>query len=84
MYYDPSCKRFFMFLWDLQTNREVKMLKLVKTEVDPFYQLIRGARLRQNYIALHGADEYYDLRMDFPLNFISGKNAWGKRRDFEV
>jgi hypothetical protein len=60
------------------------LIKLDKTEVDPYYQLVRGARLRQNYIALHGSDEYYDLRMEFPLNFISGKSVWGHRRDFEV
>jgi hypothetical protein len=31
MFYDPTCKRFFLFTWDLQANREVKMLKLEKT-----------------------------------------------------
>lgn len=46
MFYDPSCKRFFLFTWDLQANREVKMLKLEKTQEDPYFQLTRGASLR--------------------------------------
>ena len=46
MFYDPTCKRFFIFTWDLQTNREVKMLKLEKTQEDPYFQLTRGTSLR--------------------------------------
>jgi hypothetical protein len=37
MFYDPSCKRFFLFTWDLQANREVKMLKLEKTNETPYF-----------------------------------------------
>ena len=37
MFYDPTCKRFFLFTWDLQANREVKMLKLEKTFENPYF-----------------------------------------------
>ena len=47
MFYDPTCKRFFLFTWDLQANREVKMLKLEKTQDNPsYFQLTRGTSLR--------------------------------------
>ena len=37
MYYDPTCNRFFLFTWDLQANREVKMHKFEKTEDNPYF-----------------------------------------------
>jgi hypothetical protein len=46
MFYDSTCKRFFLFTWDLQANREVKMLKLEKTQDNPYFQLTRGTSLR--------------------------------------
>ena len=85
MFYDPTCKRFFLFTWDLQANREVKMIKFEKTQDNPsYFQLTRGTSLRQNYIAMHGVDKIYDLHLEFPQNFISGQRLWGYRRDFEI
>ena len=60
------------------------MLKLVKTEDNPYFQLTRGTSLRQNYIVMHGVDKIYDLHLEFSQNFISGKRLWGSRRDFEI
>jgi len=38
--------------------------------------LIKGSKLRENYLFFQGTDSYMDLRLDFPLNFLSGKKAW--------
>jgi hypothetical protein len=32
--------------------------------------------MRENYLFFQGSDNYMDLRLDFPLNFLSGKRAW--------
>jgi hypothetical protein len=45
MFYETTCKRFFLFTWDLQANREVKMLKLEKPQEDTYFQLTRGNSL---------------------------------------
>ncbi len=38
--------------------------------------MIKGSKLRENYIFFQGTDSFMDLRLDFPLNFLSGKKAW--------
>jgi hypothetical protein len=38
--------------------------------------LTKGSNVRENYMFFQGSDSFADLRLDFPLNFLSGRKAW--------
>jgi hypothetical protein len=52
------------------------MQKFKPTKESPFSILIKGSKMRENYMFFQGSDNFMDLRLDFPLNFLSGKKAW--------
>jgi hypothetical protein len=43
--------------------------------------LTKGSNLRENYMFFQGSDSFADLRLDFPLNFLSGRKAWSSNFD---